>query len=257
MMMNFFKRALIQTEARAIQYFSTNQIRNPATRANTLARIQIGETLSVDIIGGLSIRAKREGDIWLAERLAKHSVEEGHHAHFFDTAIRKLNKQVVIPKTENVKGNSNSFWADKNPFWAIYYRGYTQAQFYPNTADWLTFMASTHILEFDSSKVFVWMANVLPDDEPTSRHLKKGLLGIAEDEAGHAAYLYEAMTRRLPVAEVEKLVEEWRMRKVSATFALIKAFLLNGGELPLLVQDAGIDQKLNLSFNSEELKSFF
>jgi hypothetical protein len=36
------------------------------------------------------------------------------------------------------------------------------------------FMGSTYILELDASKDFARMANVLPEDEATSRNLKKG-----------------------------------------------------------------------------------
>jgi len=62
-----------------------------------------------------------------------------------------------------------------------------------------------YILELDASKDFARMANVLPEDEPTSRNLKQGLLSVANDETGHAAYLYEAMMRRMPAADVQKL----------------------------------------------------
>jgi rubrerythrin len=75
------------------------------------------------------------------------------------------------------------------------------------------------------------MANVLPEDEPTSRNLKKGMLSIANDETGHAAYLYEAMTRRMSEkAAVEKLVDEWRTRKVNAMLAMVGGLIQRNGK---------------------------
>ncbi len=98
-------------------------------------------------------------------------------------------------------------------------------------------MASTYILELDASKDFTRMANVLPDDEPTSRNLKLSMLSIAQDETGHAAYLYEAMLRRMSATQVQVLVDEWRTRKVNATFAMINGILQRNGETRSLVQD--------------------
>ena len=98
-------------------------------------------------------------------------------------------------------------------------------------------MASTYILELDASKDFARMANVLPEDEPTSRNLKKGMLSIASDETGHAAYLYEAMMRHMPAADVQKLVDEWRTRKVNALLAMVGSLLQRSGKTPSLVQD--------------------
>lgn len=92
-------------------------------------------------------------------------------------------------------------------------------------------------MELDGSKDFARMANVLPEDE-TSCHLKKGLLSIAKDETGHAAYLYEAMMRRLPAVDVQKLVDEWRTRKVNALLTITaEAFLQGSLKMPSLVHD--------------------
>ena len=82
-------------------------------------------------------------------------------------------------------------------------------------------MASTYILELDASKDFMQMANVLPDNDPTTRSLKLGILSIAKDETRHAAYLYEAMMRRMPAPQVHKLVDKWRTHKVNALFASV------------------------------------
>ena len=98
-------------------------------------------------------------------------------------------------------------------------------------------MASTYILELDASKDFARMANVLPEDELISRNLKQGMLSIAKDETAHAAYLHEAMMRRLPVAEVQNLIDEWRTRKTNAMLAMVKNLVQRQGKMTSLVQD--------------------
>ena len=103
-------------------------------------------------------------------------------------------------------------------------------------------MASTYILELDASKDFERMANVLPDDNPSDRNLKSGMLSIAKDETGHAAYLYEAMMRRMPAAEVEKLVYEWRTRKINALLAMLGGIFQRQENPPSLVKDAAPTQ---------------
>jgi rubrerythrin len=81
------------------------------------------------------------------------------------------------------------------------------------------------------------MANVLPEDETTSRNLKKGMLSIAADETRHAAYLREAMERRLTTDTVQNLIDEWRTRKVNAMFAMVSNLMQKGGKTQSLVQD--------------------
>ncbi|MCU0536503.1 MAG: hypothetical protein MUD14_21655 [Hydrococcus sp. Prado102] len=51
------------------------------------------------------------------------------------------------------------------------------------------------------------MAGVLPDDDPKARSLKQGILSVAQDETRHAAYLYEALQRRLSQAQVDAIVD--------------------------------------------------
>jgi hypothetical protein len=99
-------------------------------------------------------------------------------------------------------------------------------------------MGSTYILELDASKDFARMANALPDDEPVSRNLKLGILSVAKDETTHAAYLYEAMTRRMSLTQVQKLIDEWRTRKVNATFAFASNLLQGKAPNHSLVQDS-------------------
>lgn len=234
--MNFFTHVLHLVSSSAIAYFSASQIRDPQTRPNVLAGFQLAESGSVPFLETLGQRAATEGDTWLAEKLAKHAADENRHGQIFAHALKQLNKQVIdfknLPKTAT-DGKPDQ---RRSPFFDAYFEGYSPEQLKPDVIDWTMFMASTYILELDASKDFARMANVLPENEPTSHNLKKGMLSIAADETGHAAYLYEAMTRRMPVMEVQKLVDEWRTRKVNAMLTMVSG-LLQRRDTPSLVQD--------------------
>ncbi len=236
--MNFLTHFLHLVGSSAVAYFSASQIRDPLTRPNVLAGFQLAESGSVPFLQALSERAATEGDAWLAEKLAKHASDETRHGQIFAHALKQLNKQVIdfksLPKTTT---DSKPDERRRSPFFEAFFEGYSPEQLKPDAIDWTMFMASTYILELDASKDFARMANVLPEDEPTSRNLKKGLLSIAQDETGHAAYLYEAMMRRMPAADVQKLVDEWRTRKVNALLAMVGGLLQRSGKTPSLVQD--------------------
>ena len=60
---------------------------------------------------------------------------------------------------------------------------------------------------------------------------------MAKDETRHAAYLYEAMQRRLPQREVDVLVADWRKRKIDSMFAMVRDTITNGGNSRSLVKD--------------------
>lgn len=229
--MNFLTHVLHLVGSGAAAYFSASQIRDPQTRPNILAGFQFAESGSVPFLESLSQRAAAEGDTWLAEKLAKHASDEKRHGQIFAHALGQLNKQVIdfksLPQT---KTDGQPDERRRTPFFEAYFEGYSPDQLKPGAIDWTVFMASTYILELDASKDFARMANVLPEDEPTSRNLKKGMLSIAKDETGHAAYLYEAMMRRMPAADVQKLVDEWRTRKVNALLAMVGGLLQRSGK---------------------------
>ena len=103
--------------------------------------------------------------------------------------------------------------------------------------DWVVFLGSTYILELDASKDFARMAKVLPEDDPNSKNLKQGILSIANDETRHAAYLYEALQRRLSDSAAAAVVEEWRQRKVNALIAMASNLFQKGGKIPSMVQE--------------------
>lgn len=81
------------------------------------------------------------------------------------------------------------------------------------------------------------MANTLPEDESHSATLKKGMISIAHDETGHAAYLRDAMERHLGLAATEHAIDEWRTRKVNAMFAMVTNFVQKGGQMGSMVEE--------------------
>ncbi|HEY9639554.1 MAG TPA: hypothetical protein V6C57_03680, partial [Coleofasciculaceae cyanobacterium] len=168
----------------------------------------------------------------------RHAQDEQRHGQIFAHALKQLNKQVIdfkaLPK-EHPEGKPDE--RRRSPFLESYFRGYTQSDLSPQAMDWIVFFASTHILELDACKDFARMANALPDTDAASANLKKGLISIAKDEEGHAAYLLEALHRRLPYAEVTALVDEWRTRKVEAMMAMVGNLVQKGGKLPSIAQD--------------------
>lgn len=236
--MNFLTHVLHLAGSSAAAYVGARQIRDPLTRPNVLAGFQLAESGSVPFLEALSKRAAAEGDTWLAEKLTKHAEDEMRHGHIFAHALKQLNKQVIDFKSLPKPTTENKSNERRSPFFGAYFEGYSPEQLKPDAIPWNVFMASTYILELDASKDFARMANVLPEDEATPRNLKKGMLSIANDETGHAAYLYEAMTRRMPTTEVQQLVDAWRTRKVNALLAMVSGLLQRDGQMPSLVQDA-------------------
>ena len=255
--MNFLTYVLHVVGSGAIAYYTARQIRDPLTRPNTLAGFQLAESGSVPFLTKLSQRARAEGDEWLAEKLAKHAADETRHGQIFAHALKQLNKQVIDFKQERQKDlketpEEKPKEQQRSPFFDAFFKGYSPEQLKPENMEWNVFLASTYILELDASKDFVRMANVLPEDELTSRNLKKSLLSVAQDETGHANYLYEAMMRRMPATQVQQLVDEWRARKVNALLAFT-GNLFQGKDKPhSLVQD-GVPAEMPADAQPQEL----
>lgn len=236
--MNFLTYVMHLVGSGAMAYFYALQIRDLKTRPNVLAGFQLAESGSVPFLTKLSDKAAAEGDTWLAEKLAKHASDETKHGQIFAHALKQLNKSVIDFKSLPKNPEENKTQQRRSPFFAAFYEGYSQEQLKPEVIDWDVFMASTYILELDASKDFARMANVLPEDDPIARNLKLGMLSIAKDETGHAAYLYEAMTRRMPATQVQKLVDEWRTRKTNALLAFAGNMLQGNDNRRSLVQDS-------------------
>lgn len=234
--MNFLTQMLHLVGSGAAAYVTANQIRDPLSRPNTLASLHLAEAGSVPFLEALRDRAEREGDDWLAAKLNRHAQDERRHAQIFAQGLKQLNKQVIdFSSRSQPQGEEKR--DRRSPFFAAYFEGYTPADLKPDNIDWLVFLASTHILELDASRDFARMARVLPEDDPGCSSLKKGMLSVAQDEVGHAAYLKAGLARRLSAGEVETLIDAWRTRKVNALLAMVGGFLQKGGKMPSLVRD--------------------
>ncbi|MDX2231155.1 MAG: ferritin-like domain-containing protein [Leptolyngbyaceae cyanobacterium bins.349] len=237
--MNFVTQILHLLGSGATAYISARNMRDSLTRPNTLAALQMAESGSVPFLEALRDRAAAEGDVWLAQRLDRHANDERRHGQIFAQALKQLNKQVIDFK--NVPQTSTDGSPDerrRSPFFEVYFEGFTSEALKPEAIDWTVFMASTYILELDASKDFVRMANALPDHDPRCVSLSKGILSVAQDETGHAAYLKEALERRLPAREVNAAIAEWRTRKVNALMAMVGGLLQRGEKAPTLVQES-------------------
>jgi rubrerythrin len=235
--MNFLTQMLHLLGSGAVAYISARSLRDVQTRPNTLAGLQLAESGSVPFLEALRDRAQAEGDDWLAERLDRHASDEHRHGQIFAHALKQLNQQVIDLK--QISPTTPEGMPDqrrRSPFFDAYFADYSQADLKPAAIDWVVFMSSTYILELDASKDFARMASVLPEDDQKSANLKKGMLSIAQDETGHAAYLKEAMARRLPTAEMEAAIDHWRSQKVNAMLAMVTNLIQTGGKLPSLTQ---------------------
>ncbi|SRR5579883_187662 len=205
----------------AVAYYFAAQIRDPKTRPNILATFELVESDSAPFLAALGDRAATEGDIWLAKRLATHATDEAKHGKIFAHALKQLNKTVRDCKNSSTTTDVHQSQQQRSSLLADYFQGYSPEQLTSHSIDWNVFMGSTYILELDASVDFARMANVLPEDDPIARRLKIGMLSIAKDETAHAAYLYEAMMRRMSATQVHKLVEEWRTRKANSLLTYV------------------------------------
>jgi rubrerythrin len=238
--MNLLTSVLHLIGAGASAYYTARNLRDPLTRPNLLAMFQLAEAGSVPFLETLRERATAEGDEWLAQQLDRHANDEKRHGQIFAHALKQHGKQTIdFKKASQDESNKQK---QRSPFFETFYQGISQDELKGDRIDWLVFFGSTYILEFDASKDFIRMAQVLPDDEPRCRSLKKSLLSVASDETRHAAYLYEAMQRRLPAERVDALVERWRTRKVNALLAMTGNLFQKNGASRSLVTDATPDE---------------
>lgn len=232
--MNLFTNILNTLGSGATAYLLASRLRDPQTRPNVLAGFQLAESGAVPFLTKLAARATTEGDSWLGEKLTIHAADEQRHGQIFAHGLKQLGKQVMSleERTQQQSKQKNN----SSPFFSKFYRDYDPAELKAENIDWLVFMASTYILELDASKDFARMARALPEDA-VNRKLQQSILSIAKDETRHAAYLYQAMQRRLPPSAVDTLVQEWRERKIDAMFAMVKDAIATGGNSRSLVKD--------------------
>ena len=236
--MNLLTYSLHLLGSGANAYILARQLRDPLTRPNILAGFQLAESGSVPFLETLRDRAANEGDTWLADKLTRHAADEKRHGLIFAHGLKRLNKRVIdFKQVSETTTEGKPSERDRSPFFAAYFDGYSPESLKPQNIDWIVFLASTYILELDASKDFARMAKVLPEDDPNSKNLKQGILSIANDETRHAAYLYEALQRRLSDNAAAAVVEEWRQRKVNALIAMASNLFQKGGKIPSIVQE--------------------
>ncbi len=130
--MKFSTQILHLLGASAVAYISARNLRDPLTRPNTLAMLQLAESGSVPFLQTLQERAASQGDMWLAEKLASHAADEQRHGQIFTHALKQLDKQVIdlksLPKTsDDGKPKENR----RSPFFAAYFEGYSQESLKP------------------------------------------------------------------------------------------------------------------------------
>lgn len=237
--MNFLTQFLHILGSGATAYILSSGIRDRQTRPNLLAGFQMAESGSVPFLQALRDRAAAEGEPWLAERLDQHASDEKRHGQIFAHGLKQLNRQVIDfsqnrEREAEIDGRPDE--SKRSPFFGAYFEGYAQEQLKPENIPWEVFLASTYILELDASKDFLRIAAALPED-PVSANLKKGILSVAEDETGHAAYLYAAMEHRFGRAKTQNLINEWRTRKVNAMMAAVQNFIHKGGKMAQMVEE--------------------
>ena len=238
--MNLLTQFLHIVGSGASAYILSSGIRDRQTRPNLLAGFQMAESGSVPFLQALSDRAAAEGETWLAERLDRHASDEKRHGQIFAHGLKQLNQRVMdfskMRDSQPKKTDGKPDESKRSPFFGTYFAGYSQEELKPANVEWKVFLASTYILEFDASKDFLRIADALPDDA-ISANLKKGILSVAEDETGHAAYLREAMEKRFGARETQSLIDEWRTRKVNAMFAAVENFINKGGKMAQIVEE--------------------
>jgi len=235
--MNLLTQFLHILGSGASAYIMSSGIRDRQTRPNLLAGFQMAESGAVPFLQGLRDRASAEGETWLAEKLDRHASDEKRHGQIFAHALKQLNKQVIdFSQKRETEIDSNPDESKRSPFFGAYFEGYSQEQLKPENIPWEVFLASTYILELDASKDFVRIAEALPND-PISANIRKGILSVAEDETGHAAYLREAMEHRYGIAKAQDLINEWRTRKVNAMVAGVQNFITKGGKMAQMVEE--------------------
>lgn len=233
--MNLFTNILHTLGSGATAFIMARNLCDPQTRPNTLAGFQLAESGAVPFLETLQQRAMLEGDQWLAEKLAQHASDERRHGQIFAQALKRIGKQVIDPKDLATQSSSER----RSPFFDAYFNGYTREELKGDNIDWLVFMGSTYILELDACNDFTRMARVLDEKDAA---LKKAIFSVAQDEKGHAAYLYDAMQRRLSTAQIETLIDEWRTRKINAVMAMVKNYLEKGTSNRSLVTEGTPNQ---------------
>lgn len=214
--MDFLEYCLQLLSSGGTAYVLSRTIRDSRSRPKLLRSFHLSEASSVPYLELLSQRAKNEGDIWLSQQLAFHAQDERKHSQIFRHLYLKDGGN--LDQLEEQQKNPPK---SKNSLFVSYFEGFHPDELKPENIDWITYAASTHILELDSHKDYLLMAKVLPESDPKLRKFKLSLKSVAQDELKHANYLKEILSRKLGVIEANLVLERWRKRKTKAILSSV------------------------------------
>jgi len=191
---------------------------------------------AVPFLEALSKRAKHEEDDWLADSLYKHAQDERRHAAIFAKSLERSGFTLI-----GTQPAQESRARAAKGFFDYYYEGFSEEELKPARIDWVIMMAATHVLEADAQKDFARMARVLPSTDP----LHAGLLGISVDEGRHAAYLREALVRKMGCySSAQAQIEYFKVRKAQGIAKLVLEGLLHSTSIapPRLVKPVAVPE---------------
>jgi rubrerythrin len=177
----------------------------------------------------------------LSKSLYKHAQDERRHAAIFAKSLERSGfslKEAQPSQESSAKGSKG--------FFHHYYGGLSKEELRAERIDWVVMMASTHVLEADAQHDFARMARALPPSDP----LRSGLVGIALDEGRHAAYLREALVRKMgSSSSAQAQIEMFKERKAQAVFKVVLEGLLGGSQVmpPRLSKPAAVEEQVSIA----------
>lgn len=222
-------------------YLQARHMSDPQIRPDAVAAYCLTEGGAVPYLEALSERAAAEGDSWLAESLHQHAQDERRHAAIFAKSLERSGfslKEAQPSQESRAKGSKG--------FFDHYYGGLSKEELRAERIDWVVMMASTHVLEADAQHDFARMARVLPPSDP----LRAGLVGISTDEGRHAAYLREALVRKMGSSSLAQAqIEMFKERKAQAVFKVVLEGLLGGKQVapPRLSKPVAVEEQMGVA----------
>jgi rubrerythrin len=222
-------------------YLQARHMSDPQIRPDAVAAYCLTEGGAVPYLEALSKRAATEGDSWLAESLYKHAQDERRHAAIFAKSLERAGfslKEAQPAQESRAKGGKG--------FFDHYYGGLSKEELRAERIDWVVMMASTHVLEADAQHDFARMARALPLSDP----LRSGLIGIALDEGRHAAYLREALIRKMGrTSSAQAQIELFKERKAQAIFKVVLEGVLGGNQVvpPRLSKPVEVEEQVSIA----------
>ncbi|WP_013325519.1 hypothetical protein [Gloeothece verrucosa] len=208
----------------ASAYILARSIRDSSTRPDVLKRFHISESNAILYLQDLKERAMREGKEWLGEQLERHIADKNKHGEILARTLKSFDQEIVDCESLPVEEQVGSLFIE-------YFKEYPRQALTPPNIDWIVFAGSTYILELDSSKEYLYMANALPENDLVLREIKSGLIEISQDKKRNANYCYEFLTQYLSNEKVESTVDYWRTQKTKAMWSVAGQVIKKGGNI--------------------------